>query len=326
MVVAGSINYTGAVHLAGLAAYRTGAGLVTLAVIPSLQALLAAGLVETTWLLLPEQLGVVSPNALPVLADNLDGYRALLVGPGLSQEQEAVRFVHGLLGVSGERKRPAGFLGGQAGKTAGNDEPPRDKETAAQDQDEGDSGSAMGFLARHRSWATHSATEAIREMPLVLDADALNALSQVDDWHQAAQLPANSVLTPHPGEMGRLCGCSTREVQADRLGLARSKAAEWQQVVLLKGAYTVIAAPDGRVAVLPFANPALATAGSGDVLSGTILGLLSQGMAGFEAAVLGGYLHGLAGELARSEIGEAGVVAGDLLDRLPRAIRHLRAA
>ncbi len=126
--------------------------------------------------------------------------------------------------------------------------------------------------------------------------------------------------------MARLCGCSTQEVRADRLGLARRKAAEWNVVVLLKGAYTVVAAPDGRVVVLPFANPALATAGSGDVLAGAIVGCLAQGVAPFEAAVLGGYLHGLAGELARAEIGEAGVVAGDLLGRLPGAIRQLRSA
>ena len=96
--------------------------------------------------------------------------------------------------------------------------------------------------------------------------------------------------------------------------------------MLLKGAYTIVAAPDGRVVVLPFANPALATAGSGDVLAGSIVGCLAQGVAPFEAAVLGGYLHGLAGELARVEIGDAGVVAGDLLGRLPGAIRQLRSA
>ncbi len=95
---------------------------------------------------------------------------------------------------------------------------------------------------------------------------------------------------------------------------------------MLKGAYTVVAAPDGRVVVLPFANPALATAGSGDVLAGAIVGALAQGLAPFEAAVVGGYLHGLAGELARQELGEAGVVASDLLGRLPVAIRQLRAA
>ena len=166
--------------------------------------------------------------------------------------------------------------------------------------------------------------DVLQHIPLVVDADALNALAQSE--HGIEHLPANAILTPHPGEMARLCGCSTQEVRADRLGLARRKAAEWNVVVLLKGAYTVVAAPDGRVVVLPFANPALATAGSGDVLAGAIVGCLAQGVAPFEAAVLGGYLHGLAGELARAEIGEAGVVAGDLLGRLPGAIGQLRSA
>jgi NAD(P)H-hydrate epimerase len=94
--------------------------------------------------------------------------------------------------------------------------------------------------------------------------------------------------------------------------------------VVLKGAFTVVAGPDGRVMVLPFANPALATAGSGDVLAGAIVGLRAQGMAAFEAAVAGSYLHGLAGELARADLGDMGVVAGDLPPRLPLALRQIR--
>jgi NAD(P)H-hydrate epimerase len=101
-------------------------------------------------------------------------------------------------------------------------------------------------------------------------------------------------------------------------------AAKWQQVVLLKGAHTVIAAPHGRVMVMPFANPAIAKAGSGDVLSGTIVGLLAQGLAPFEAAVAGAYLHGLAGELARQALGVSGVIAGDLVNQLPQALRQVR--
>jgi NAD(P)H-hydrate epimerase len=101
-------------------------------------------------------------------------------------------------------------------------------------------------------------------------------------------------------------------------------AARWNAVVVLKGAFTVVADPDGRVVILPFANPALATAGSGDVLSGAIVGLRAQGMEAFEAAVAGAYLHGLAGELARSDLGDMGVVAGDLPPRLPQALRGVR--
>ena len=123
--------------------------------------------------------------------------------------------------------------------------------------------------------------------------------------------------------MARLCGCQTSEVNADRWGLTQTRAAAWGQVVLLKGAYTVVAAPDGRTVVLPFANPGLASGGAGDVLAGTIAGLLAQGLAPFDAAVVGGYLHGLAGEMARQELGSAGMVASDLLPRLPLAIQAI---
>lgn len=101
-------------------------------------------------------------------------------------------------------------------------------------------------------------------------------------------------------------------------------AADWTAVVVLKGAFTVVAAPDGRVAVVPFANPGLATAGSGDVLAGAIVGLRAQGIGAFEAAVAGAYLHGLAGELARADLGDMGMVAGDLPSRLPLALQRVR--
>jgi hydroxyethylthiazole kinase-like uncharacterized protein yjeF len=322
LIVAGSVNYTGAAHLAGAAAYRSGAGLVTMGVIPSIHPIVAAGLVEATWLLLPEQLGVLGPEATRPLMEKAGDYAALLVGPGLTQEEEAVQFVHRLLGVGELRRGAVGFRAGKAAEAAvtgpaSTPEPGNDSSTE-------DSGPTAGFLARRRAVAPAFDPEAVRHLPLVIDADALNALAQVDGWPE--QLPPNAVLTPHPGEMARLCGCSTGDVAADRLGLARDKAAEWHAVVLLKGAYTVVAAPDGRTAVLPFANPALATAGSGDVLAGAIIGLLAQGLPPFEGAVLGGYLHGLAGELARQDIGDAGTVAGDLLARLPEAIRRLRLA
>ena len=131
------------------------------------------------------------------------------------------------------------------------------------------------------------------------------------------------VLTPHPGEMARLCHISAADVNADRIGVARRSAQQWGVVVVLKGAYTVIAAPDGRARVNPFATPALATAGTGDVLAGVIASLLAQGLEAFEAATAGAYLHGLAGQMLAEEIGPAGAVAGDLLDRLPLCLRRL---
>jgi NAD(P)H-hydrate epimerase len=137
-------------------------------------------------------------------------------------------------------------------------------------------------------------------------------------------LPAQAVLTPHPAEMARLCATTPGEVTARAWEMARAQAAEWGAVVLLKGPYTVIAAPGGELAVLPVATPALATAGSGDVLAGAIAGLLAQGVEPFEAACLGAWLHGAAGKLCEAEMGLAGTVAGDLIGRLPRAMEHLR--
>jgi NAD(P)H-hydrate repair Nnr-like enzyme with NAD(P)H-hydrate dehydratase domain len=106
--------------------------------------------------------------------------------------------------------------------------------------------------------------------------------------------------------------------------MAQSMAQKWGQVVILKGAYTLVAAPDGRVVINPFANPGLASGGTGDVLAGAVVGLLAQGLVPFKAALVGATLHGLAGEMARQELGDAGMVAGDLLPRLPLAIRRLK--
>jgi NAD(P)H-hydrate epimerase len=158
--------------------------------------------------------------------------------------------------------------------------------------------------------------------PVVLDADALNLLAQRADWPHL--LEANMVLTPHMGELARLCGLELPEVMAlNRLELAREKAVAWGCILLLKGAYTVVANPSGEVMVLPFANPALATAGSGDVLSGVIVALLGQGVAPFAAAVLGAYLHGLAGQLAAESIGRVGLLARDIAQHIPHAIDQL---
>ncbi|HRN68100.1 MAG TPA: NAD(P)H-hydrate dehydratase [Promineifilum sp.] len=158
--------------------------------------------------------------------------------------------------------------------------------------------------------------------PLVMDADGLNMLAAMPDWPQ--RLPPNTVLTPHPGEMARLVGRPLSAVRdEDRVELARSKAAEWGHVVVLKGAYTVVAAPDGRATLLPFANPVLAVGGSGDVLAGIIVALLAQKMPPYEAAALGAYLHGAAGEMARAYWGDAGILAGELADWISHVHRAL---
>jgi hydroxyethylthiazole kinase-like uncharacterized protein yjeF len=121
-----------------------------------------------------------------------------------------------------------------------------------------------------------------------------------------------------------LCGLTIDEIQADRLGISRRFAAEWHQTIVLKGAYTVIATTDGRCRVSPFANPGLASAGTGDVLAGVIAGLVAQGLSPFDAASLGVYLHGAAGEMVKNEIGDTGMIASDLLPVLPAIIKQIK--
>jgi NAD(P)H-hydrate epimerase len=155
----------------------------------------------------------------------------------------------------------------------------------------------------------------------VVDADALYALSTTPDWWSSVSLPM--VLTPHSGEMARLTGLGGAEVDDRRLDVAATYAGMWKQVVLLKGSPAVVASPDGRRAIIPTGNPLLATAGSGDVLSGVIAALLAGGVQPFEAAMCGAYLHGLAADLAVPEFGDRGLLAGDLLMYLPKAFQHV---
>jgi NAD(P)H-hydrate epimerase len=159
-------------------------------------------------------------------------------------------------------------------------------------------------------------------LPAVLDADALNALAAGHRWWERSPGPA--VMTPHPGEMARLLGRSVADVQKDRLSTVTEAAVRFGKIVILKGAATVIASPDGAVRVSPWVNSGLAKGGTGDVLAGLVVGLLAQMPARpFDAAALGVYLHGLAGEMARSEAGEHGMTAGDVAARLPRSFVRL---
>lgn len=150
--------------------------------------------------------------------------------------------------------------------------------------------------------------------PCVVDADGLNALAEDLRVLEGAEAPL--VLTPHPGEMARLLGVGTKEVQRDRVGAARKLAAERRCVVVLKGAGTVIAAPDGTVYVNPTGNPGMATGGSGDVLAGLCGALLAQGLSPVDAAIVAVYAHGLAGDLMARRRGQLGLIASDLVDGL----------
>lgn len=157
------------------------------------------------------------------------------------------------------------------------------------------------------------------KVPLLLDADALNILSDNPTW--LAFLPKNSVLTPHPGEFGRLAGKTSNSF--DRLEVLRSFCIKYSLNIVLKGAYTVICSPLGNCYFNPTGNPGMATGGSGDVLTGIIAGLLTQGYNPTEACILGVYLHGLAGDLAAENTGYESLLAGDIIENLGKGFIQL---
>ncbi|MCX5723737.1 MAG: NAD(P)H-hydrate dehydratase [Nitrospirae bacterium] len=159
------------------------------------------------------------------------------------------------------------------------------------------------------------------DRPSVLDADALNALAGRASL--LTECPTPPILTPHPGEMARLeVEATTQSVNADRIGTARRFARERGVFLVLKGARTVIARPDGLVAICPTGNPGMATAGTGDVLTGMIVGLLAQGVSAWEAACAATYFHGSAGDLAAQQLGQAGMLASDLIAQIPYALQQ----
>ena len=288
LIVAGSANYVGAAALAAVAAYRVGTGWVTVAAPQPVVPMLASRITEATWLYLPHDMGVLAPQAAEVLRKELEPYQAMLLGPGWGQEKATAEFLAELLGPERAKgKRAMGFIQGQP---------------------------------------AHAHENSPAPLPsLVIDADGLNLLAQLDDW--PALTPPGTILTPHPGEMARLCDLDHAAVEADRLALARERAAAWGCVVVLKGAHTVVSAPDGRVCVMPFATSALATAGTGDVLAGAIVGFRAQGLEPFEAAVAGAYIHGLAGlEAAGRLLSERSVTAGDVRDSLALALAMVESA
>jgi len=285
-VVAGSLNYTGAALLSGKAAYRIGAGLVTLAVPTPLHAALAGHFPEATWLLLPHEMGVFSADAASVLTGNLERATALLLGPGFGLEDTTKEFLEKLL------------RGASLPKTAHG---------------------RIGFV---QSQAEEAETKKLALPPLVVDADGLKLLVKIPDWPKL--LPAPAVLTPHPGEMSVMTGLKTEEIQKDRLAIALRFAQEWGHVVMLKGAFTVIASPDGRTTTIPVASSALARAGSGDVLAGLIVGLRAQGVEAYPAAVAGAWIHAQAGLYAAEVQGStASVLAGDVLESVSDVLAEL---
>lgn len=175
-------------------------------------------------------------------------------------------------------------------------------------------GPGIGRFAEEREWL-RTIWEQTR-VPMVADADALNILAEANGLEQWKRPSVPVVLTPHPGEMARLTGMSTRDVQRDRVGLARSFATTHEVTLVLKGARTVIATPNGDVFVNATGNPGMATAGSGDVLTGIIAGLIAQGFPSDQAAVLGVYWHGLAGDRVAQTRTMASIISSDLIEAL----------
>ena len=286
-VVAGSVNYSGAVLLCSRAAHRIGAGLVQVAIPAPLHAALAGHFPEATWVLLPSDMGVIAESAAAVLNKYLERVTVLLWGPGFGVEDPTAAFVRQLVSnVGGPKNRPARRA-------------------------------AMGFV--QASVETGMDTAPARIPHMVIDADGLKLLARVPDW--PTLLPENTVLTPHPGEMAVLTGNKVGEIQADRLETARRFARAWGHVVVLKGAMTIVAAPDGRSGLIPVASSALAHAGTGDVLAGMIAGLMAQGAPAYEAALASAWLHAQSGLLAAEHIGhEASVLASDLIEALPEVL------
>jgi NAD(P)H-hydrate epimerase len=222
LIAAGSVNYTGAVILAGEAAYRVGAGLVTLAVPAPLHGALAGRFPEATWVLLPHELGVISSSAAEELAKHFDKASALLMGPGFGTEDATKEFIETILEERYGTKKVA---------------------------------QRIGFI---RQDSEKKEENNIKLPPLVLDADALKLLADNKDWHQKIAAPA--VLTPHPGEMAVLTGLSKELIQESRQDIASQYAKSWGHVVkvLKEATFTVVAHPDGRTTVIPVASPALA--------------------------------------------------------------------
>ena len=156
------------------------------------------------------------------------------------------------------------------------------------------------------------------DKPMVIDADALNALAETPTLLESDHAPV--VLTPHPGEMGRLLGVSAGEVQANRAHFAQMAANRFRSAIILKGGYTLVAEPGRPLTINPTGNPGMASGGTGDVLTGVVAGLIAQGLLPFEAACVGAYVHGVAGDLGAARVGEVSLVAGDLLAALPEAL------
>ena len=259
-ILSGSFGKTGAAVMAGKAALKMGAGLVTLGIPESCLSIVARSMMELMTEPLPETSArTLSAEALDRVMNLLEGKNALLIGPGISTQQSTAELVFSLLPQL--------------------------------------------------------------RLPTVVDADALNILAMNPEILKS--LPKPVVLTPHPGEFARLLKLSIHEVLERRLELAPQFAQENSAFLVLKGYRTLIATPEGEVFVNPTGNPGMATAGSGDVLSGMIASMLIQEKKPLEAILAAVYVHGLSGDIGADKLGEKALTAGDIIRYLPPAVKLL---
>lgn len=261
LILAGSSHMPGAAALSAQAAYRTGTGLVRMAVPRDIIPVLAARVPEAVYAPMESRGGHMICADSMALKELMDACDAVLAGPGLSCHEDTHELI---LQVIQECRKP-----------------------------------------------------------LVLDADALNVIAR-NDTEVLSRLKCEAVITPHPAEMARLLGTGIDHVQSNRIGTAKAFAEEYGLTVVLKGAGTVIAGPDGRISINPTGNSGMATAGSGDVLAGMIVSLLGQSVPPYEAAVAGAYLHGLAGDLAADEKGAQSMTASDISEKIGAAFQALQ--
>jgi hydroxyethylthiazole kinase-like uncharacterized protein yjeF len=256
LIIAGSRNFSGAAVLAGMAAVRSGCGLVRLAVPAGIADVVSSDVVEAVKVPLPQtETEALSPAAIESLLELAGDAEAVAIGPGIRTDRRTQKL-------------------------------------------------ELNFLAEV-------------EKPTLIDADGINNLA--GRLALLSRIKAPLVLTPHPGEFARLTGQKPAAVNADRVGVSRKFATEKKVVLVLKGASTVVAAPDGRVFVNPTGNSGLAKGGTGDVLTGLVVGLMAQGMSPLDAACAGVFLHGLAADIAVKSRTEYCLAAGDLPDFLPQA-------
>jgi len=261
LIIAGSTGKTGAAAMSANSAVRAGAGLVTVAIPASLNAIMEVKTTEAMSLPLPDaDAGFLGEAAYDPIMAVAAGKASVAIGPGISRNPSTSVLVQRVV----------------------ND------------------------LA----------------LPLIIDADGLHALSENREvlLHRKSSVV---ILTPHPGEMANLAGITTAEVEKDRIGIACDLSAKYNVILLLKGARTIIATPDGEIAINGSGNPGMASGGMGDVLTGILAALIAQGYAPFAACKLGAYLHGFSADLVAAEKGEIGISAVDVQEWLPYAFKEL---